>query len=307
MATVYHDRSWGAKDTAEDGAFSSVNRRWDQTRSGTWYIEQQRAGDQIIATGLAYHDRVLVDRGLRILEWGFAQQNADGSFPCEDPFHSTSFFVEAATHSVLLLEAAPEGREFDARVELLRQKLARTAQWMTQPGVEQAAKAHNAVFTHRRFLIGAALGEAGVVLRDQRLVTKSAEYICDGFLLQMPDEVNREKHGYDSNYQAVGLVFAMRYYRLVASDELKQEMYPHLAAGIRWQRSRITPAGDVLAEGNTRTAGQERNRDGTAKSVNYSWTVLALADWATISGDRSFDELASRVWKQWEWVKTRKA
>jgi len=33
--------------------------------------------------------------GWRELDWGLAQQQSDGGFSSKDPFHSTSFFVEA--------------------------------------------------------------------------------------------------------------------------------------------------------------------------------------------------------------------
>jgi len=303
QSTLYHDKSWGARDTAQDGAFSSVNRAWDHTHSGKWYIEQQRSGDQIIATGLAYRDPLLVDRGLRILEWGFAHQNPDGSFPCDDAFHSTSFFVEAAAHSFLLLEASPDAGEYASRIDRLRPKLARAARWMTQPAVEAEAKERNAVFTHRRFLVGAALGESAVVLHDQSLLDKSAAYIEDGLHLQQPDGVNPEKHGQDSNYQAVGLVFALRYYRLAASSRMQAQMYPHLVRAITWQKSRITPDGNVTADGNTRSGGQEDNRDGTTKSVNYTWTVRVLADWASITGNNEDARKAALVWKRWQQIK----
>jgi len=305
-ATIYHDRSWGANDTAEDGAFSGVNRAWDQSQSGKWYIEQQRAGDQIVATGLAYGDHALIDRGLRILEWGFARQNPDGSFSCDDAFHSTSFFLEAAAHAVLLLEAAPAGQDYATRIEALRKRLAPTAHWMIRPEIEAEAAKRNEVFTHRRFLVGAALGEAAVALGDEQLLAKSRDYVRDGLRLQEPDGVNPEKHGYDSNYQAVGLDFAFRYYRLVADEALRRDMYPHLAKGVAWLESRIGPDGDVSAEGNTRSGGEERNRDGSPKGVNYSWVVITLADWADIGKDAGAADEAARVWQRWQAVKPRR-
>ena len=302
-STVYRDKPWGANDTASDGAFSSVNKTWDQTHTGKWFIEQQRAGDQIISTGLAYGDRVLIDRGLKILEWGFAQQKPDGSFSCDDAFHSTSFFVEAAAHSILLLKTAPKGAEFKTRVDDLQRKLALTAHWMINPEIEKDAKSKNLVFTHRRYLVGAALGEAAIALNDQKLLAKSEEYVRDGLSLQRPDGVNPEKHGYDSNYQAVGMVFALRYYRLVADDAMKAEMYPYLARGMIWLESRITNEGDVLSEGNTRSGGQEKNRDGTPKGINYTWVVISLADWGFITNDAKLYNAAELVWHRWQLVK----
>ncbi len=301
--TIHANRSWGERDTAANGAHSSVNIEWDKNHTGSWFIEQQRDAFDIIAIGLAFHDTTVVDRGIRVLEWGFRQQNPDGSFSCQDAFHSTSFFLEAAAHSLILLRTDPMGEPFAPRLNAIQKKLALTAQWMTRPDIEAAGKARNRPFTHRRFLVGAALGEASVVLKDRQLQQKSEEYIREGLALQLPNGVNPEKDGFDSNYQAVGLSYALRYYRLVATPELQSEMKPHLENGVRWLSSRVQPDGTISSAGNTRSGGEEKNRDGTPKGVNYTWAVRTFADWALMSGNKHDDELARQVWQMWQKVK----
>ena len=74
---------------------------------GNWYIEEQRYGTDAILGGIAQQNTTAIARGLKILRWGFEQQQSDGSFNCPDAFHSTSFFVEAAAHACLLLKASP--------------------------------------------------------------------------------------------------------------------------------------------------------------------------------------------------------
>ena len=169
--------------------------------------------------------------------------------------------------------------------------------------MESEGQARNRPFTHRRFLLGAAIGEAAVVLQDTSLRRKSEEYIRDGLSLQRPDGVNPEKGGYDSNYQAVGLSYALRYYRLVADQQLQAQMKPHLNRGVRWLASRVDEAGDISSEGNTRSGGEEKNRDGTPKGVNYTWAVRSFADWALITRDEQSGALAHRVWDRWEIIK----
>jgi hypothetical protein len=121
--------------------------------------------------------------------------------------------------------------------------------------------------------------------------------------LQDPDGVNPEKEGHDSNYQAVGLSYALRYDRLVADAALQKEMRERLGKGIRWLADRVGPDGDISSEGNTRSGGEEKNRDGTAKGVNYTWAVRSFSDWALVSGDPRYDELARKVWARWQVVK----
>jgi hypothetical protein len=301
--TIHANRAWGERNTAPDGAYSGVNIAWDKTHKGNWYIEQQHNGFDIIAIGLASRDSTIVDRGIRVLEWGFRQQKPDGSFPCEDAFHSTSFFLEAAAHSLIVLRADPMGKQFASRLDSIQKGLALTAQRMTRSDVEAAGQARNRPFTHRRFLVGAALGETAAVLNDAPLRQKSESYIRDGLALQWSNGVNPEKDGFDSNYQAVGLSYALRYYRLVASPELRVEMKPHLEKALHWLSNRIQPDGTILVEGNTRTGGQEKNRDGTPKGVNYTWVIRTLADWAMITGDEQYNRLADAVWQRWLVVK----
>ena len=176
---------------------------------------------------------------------------------------------------------------------------------MTRPEIESAGQARNRPFTHRRFLVGAAIGEAAVVLQDRSLRRKSEEYIREGLSLQLPDGANPEKGGYDSNYQAVGLSYALRCYRLVAGPQLQTQMKPYLDKGVRWLASRVDEAGDIASEGNTRSGGEEKNRDGTPKGVNYTWAVRTFADWALITGDEQSSALAQRIWERWEIVKPR--
>jgi hypothetical protein len=188
-------------------------------------------------------------------------------------------------------------------MDALLDGLRRATQWMTRADVEAAGRARNRPFTHRRFLVGAALGESAVVLNDAALRGKSEEYIREGLALQEIDGVNPEKGGHDSNYQAVGLSYALRYYRLVADARLQSEMRGALDKGVRWLARRVDQNGDVSSEGNTRSGGEEKNRDGTPKGVNYTWVVRTFADWALISGDEGDEALARRVWGRWLVVK----
>src|ERR1700733_3671769 len=97
---------------AANGALSPVNVAWDRTHLGKWFIEEQRYGADAVAGGIAKNDTSAIDRGLLILHWGFSQQQPDGAFACPDAFHSTSFFVEAAAHSLLLLNESPFAAQY---------------------------------------------------------------------------------------------------------------------------------------------------------------------------------------------------
>jgi hypothetical protein len=294
--TAYRRPETIAVDSAPSGAESSINIQWDQTHIGKWYIEQQRYGSDAICGGIAKQDTAAIERGLKILRWGFEQQQPDGSFNCPDSFHSTSFFVEAAAHACLLLNASSFASKYATQVEWMKPRILQAALWMTQPAVEGRGRERNAPYAHRRYLVAAALGETGILSENETLVEKSKSYIREGIKLQDPSGYNPEKGGFDTSYHAVGLYYAERYYDIVADTELKKALRGMLEKGYAWLKGRIRPDGTIDVTGNTRTgAGQERSRSGAVKTVNYGHTYRGFYRWRLISGDPTYEELAQKV------------
>jgi hypothetical protein len=294
--TVYRRPDRIAADVASSGAASAVNIQWDLNHTGRWYIEEQRNGADAICGGIAQQDPTAIERGLKVLRWGFEQQQPDGSFSCPDAFHSTSFFVEAAAHACLLLGASQYSDRYANDVDWITPRLLKAALWMVQPAVEIPGRQHNAPYTHRRYLVAAALGEAGMLCSNQFLIDKSKGYIREGIGLQAPSGFNPEMNGYDCSYQAVGLFFAERYYDLVADDQIKQQLTVMLRNANDWLKSRILPDGTLDPTGNTRTGlGQEQSRNNVPKKIAYAQAYSAFYRWSLISGDPAFERLAEKV------------
>jgi hypothetical protein len=293
---AYRDPDKIAADIAPDGALGNVNIAWDQTHFGVWYIEEQRYGMDAVIAGVAQNNQAAIERGIKVFHWGFEQQQQDGSFNCPDAFHSTSFFVEATSHACLLLEASSFHDQYAKEIEWLKPGILKAALWMIKPAVEAAGRAHNAPYTHRRYLVAAALGEAGVLCGNQELIDHSKDYIKEGVALQSSAGFNPEKGGYDCSYHAVGLVFAERYYDVVADSQTKKALYPMLERANQWLRTRVLPDGTIDSTGNTRTGlSQEKDRGGKYKKVSYAQTIRTFYRWSLIGGDSSYAQLADRV------------
>jgi len=287
-----------AADTSPNGAISRVNIEWEQAHAGSWYIEEQRYGADAICAGLAQHDTAAIDRGLKGLQWGFEQQQPDGSFNCPDAFHSTSFFVEAAARACLLLGASEYANQYASQVDGMKPRILKAALWMIQPAIEEQGKRRNIPYTHRRYLVAAALGEAGVLNGNQALVDHSKNYVREGITLQQPDGVNPEKGGYDCSYQAAGLYYAECYYDLVADQEMKSVLRPMLEKGFTWLRSRVMPDGTMDVSGNTRVGGgQEQGRNAAPKKINYGIIYRGFYHWSLISDDSNYAQVAQQVVK----------
>lgn len=294
--TAYRAPDRVARDAGASGAYSPVNRRWDQAHQGAWYIEQQRYAFDAFVVGVAHGRQDLIDRGRKILDWGFAQQRPDGSFDCPDAFHSASFFIEAAAHAALLLQASPLGDANRDWIESVKPKLRAAARWMTEPKVEAAGRKHDRPYAHRYYLDAAALGETGVLVGDPALVARSKSYIEEGLARQDASGFNPEKGGSDTSYHSVGLLFASYYYTLVADEGMRAELGPMLRKGLEWLRGRIREDGTVDQTGNTRTGfGQEIGRDGTPKRMSYGSAYRACYYWAMITRDPAWAATARRL------------
>lgn len=296
-STAYRNVPKLNPESAEDGAYGPVNRAWDLLHSGKWYIEEQRYGADLVAGGITARNTEAIGRGLLILHWGFAQQQRDGGFDCPDAFHSTSFFVEATAHSLLLLESSEFASRYDADIKAMKLRLHAAALWMIAPEHEGQGRKHNMPYTHRHYLVAAALGESGLLLGDQALINRSEDYIREGLALQDPSGFNPERGGWDSSYNAVGMLYATRYYTIVASDSLRPALYHMLEKAVHWEASRVSAEGEVSTEGNTRVGGEqtENGRSGKPKTIAVGTVYRVFYYWSRISGDAGFEKLAEKV------------
>lgn len=289
-----------------------LNLLHEQDPSRPWFIEYQKTGRDWVASGLAAGDKDKVRWGMKILAWGFGRMQADGEFRHPDAYHSASFFVEAVVHTIVLLEASDWGGEFADEIEAFKPQLLKSARWMILPHVDAlnwpadgpGPKDFPQIFgerryAHRRYLDAAALGGAGVVFRDSELIRKGEWLIRNGIAMQTPDGVNPERGGPDTSYQALGLVYACRYYELFASHEMRAALEPAIRKGFVWLSKRVRDDGSIDPSGNTRTGPDgEPSRDGKPKGLDDLSTGAAFAHWARLGGGPVMEETARRVFKR---------
>lgn len=276
----------------------ALNAKWETNNALPWFIEYQKEGRDWITAGLTDGNKNKVRWGLKILEWGWAQMESDGSFKHPDAYHSASFFIEATAHSILLLEASPWRADFSRQLEVFKPKLLAAAQWMIRPEIDALNwpddNNYPRIFgerryAHRRFLDAAALGQVAVLFTNQPLMEKSVWLIRNGIAFQFPDGVNPERGGHDTSYQALGLLYACRYYQLVADESMRAELKPTLDKGFKWLLGRIGADGKIDGVGNTRTGpAAELGRNGKPKQLDYRTTGIVLAFWAQLSGNADF-------------------
>jgi hypothetical protein len=278
------------------------NVEYENKTADKWFIEGQRYGADLVEAGLLRDNPEILEAGWKAIDWGFQRQSVDGGFAgTGDPFHSTSFFVEATARALLLSQQAHfAGSEALRRKYAPRLKLA--AQWMLEPKVLSRGKSNNRPYVHRRWLVAAAWGLTAKITGDKELLAAAAESARDGISLQLPDGVNPEKDGFDVSYQAVGVMFAARYYTVCEDPKLRDEIKKMITRALDWERTKIDAEGQVTVEGSTRVT-TEVSRSGTAKTIDYKAIITALVMGSELTGRAEFREAAWRVARGRNWIK----
>jgi hypothetical protein len=282
---------------APSGA-NGYNASWESGAAPRSFVEEQRHGEEAVMAGITMGAPDVVRMGVRQLDWAFAHQRPDGNFATN--FHSTSFFVEATAHLILVLRGAaaagrplPRGllRHINGYLPALR----RAAGWMARADIYGPGYATDAGYAHRRFLVAGAFGLTGLLAEDDRLIGLGRRAARDGLAAQRADGVVPELGGGDSSYQARGLAYAQRYLAWLADDDrLRTQLLRAVARGLAWERRRILPSGRVSTEGNTRVNGTMYDHNGLKKVV-YPMVARAFAWWGAATGSDADLRLASRV------------
>lgn len=275
-----------------------LNQEWEKDRTLTWYVELQRDGGRWVQAGLAHQNKETIAWGLKQMQWGFQQMAADGSFACDDAFHSASFLVETTAHSILLIEASPYAKAFEEQLQQLKKPLLQCALWMASPANFLNAEKQR-IYTHRRFLIGCGLMQTAII-HQHALLRQTAEYfIQDGIRMQRHDGAFMEKGGHDSSYHAVGLIYFQRILLVTPREWQADSWLASAELGMRWLCRRVKSDGQVDVTGNTRTGlGQEKGRSGQLKGVNLPEFATALLYYAHRTNDSQYEALARKVLHQ---------
>ena len=293
--TLYKEPHRIAGGITPDGAIS-VNADWEKRgKTGVWYIEQQRYGADLLQAGVVMKNDSLIGEGMKVLEWGFQQQAADGGFPgVGDPHHSTSFFLEAASRSVLLLEQA-RAEKYLAVAQAWKPKIAAMGRWLNRPEIAEKGRAKSLdPYTHRFYLLAAGYSEAAAVTGEAEFQTWAHNYAVEGLGRQQADGTNPERGGFDASYQGVGIMFASRYYLHCPDATTRVALKAMIAKALDKEMTKIDANGEVSLEGSTRTP-LETGRSGKPKTMDYKVLLMALVLGEQITGDPKCREAAERV------------
>jgi hypothetical protein len=326
LMSVWYKRI-SATAAAADGA-NGINEQWEKKNSTVWFIELQRfGGDDVTAAIYANRSNLLLN-GENIFNWGFSKQTADGGFNnCSncipprqgtgDPFHSTSMFVEAVARCLILMRQSPNFVTYQSYFNQTVSKLVRVASWLLEPSVLARGIQNNMPYTHRRYILAAALGQIALLTSNrslqQQFYSQAAAFAEDGLSRQNSSGFNIEKGGYDSSYNAVGLYHACNYLVVCPDTSLQQKLANMLSKSFAWQLERMNPNGSANLTGNTRVTADnktdEKGRSGYDKNYDYKLTIYALEMGSVLLQNQTLHNEAQLVaryvgYLHQQWMKT---
>lgn len=269
---------------------------------GHWIgAAMQRGGCWYLIGAVVAGDAARADDAWRAVETTFAHQLADGSFEMDlktaegagdarsTSVQSSFFFLQELAHAILVIRQSPMEPRFHDRIAALEPKLRRACAFITAGYDTIIASSTRAV--NRIVIAAKAFGLCGLVLHDDALVATARKLVAYALTLRDPDGVFIEKGGRDSSYNAVSIFFG----QILALHLPLPELEAAFPAAMKWELTRITPAGEVTVEGNSRTGVGKETYLGHPKNVNYTEIVFTLTFYGLIHHDDHALALADQV------------
>lgn len=253
-------------------------------RQGQWHqAGMQRGGARHLLGGVLAGDVARMERGWLSVDATFARQREDGGFlVVQKPYdraplsfdqevETTYFYLQVLAHALLVLQDSPHAERFRDRVEALKPKIRRAADFVMSG---RAGIVPSVGHTANRLLIAAkALALCGVLLQEDSYQAEARRLVDVALRLRDADGVFIERGGRDSSYNAVAILMAQVIALYLPDPKIDRAMREAMA----WQLTRITPDGEVLIAGNTRTGtGRETSRGEGIKKVNTREVAVAL-------------------------------
>ena len=266
------------KQASASGAYR-YNRKCDELNNSpcVFYIEEQLKGFIILYAGLYHKNNTLIDGGLKILKWGFSKADPRGGFSTsKEPFHSSSFYIDAVAHALLVLkELRPEIAE-RKEVKNMAESLMKSLEWFISEPLWSNGIRHNYAMAHRHFIVASAIGLSLKVSERYNLSLKAQirqdaedkmnEELYKAMSRLQKSGVMPELGGHDSSYQMAGVLWGAQWLSYYGDHRASGKVRRTLTAMSRWELTRISASGDISTKGNKRTGGRETGRTGVAKS-----------------------------------------
>ncbi|MDX1931851.1 MAG: hypothetical protein SFU56_04530 [Capsulimonadales bacterium] len=243
------------------GAVDS-NSLFESKQSSTYAIDMQKLGVEYVMAGVDKEDPSQIAQGLKMIDWGFARQASDGSFPnTTSAFYNVAQFIEAAARITLMLKNYKpvtyklSSSTYAGTITNYTNRVRLAANWLMRPDIASSGQKSIVKFTHRYYVLAAALGEAGVLCNDNNMKNAALWYVNTALPRQQSDGVNPEDGKPSVNYQSKGLAYAEYYFPYVTDATLRSKLITMIDKGLAWQSKYVDAFGKVNTSSPARTIG----------------------------------------------------
>jgi len=249
----------------------------------------------LVLRGLAEKNPQAIDDSIRGLEYGFQKMTGKGNFAngrnvsAKKAVGADAFFLQSYCRIRLLVGASSYRNRFSSRFDMMDAYLTTALSWLKSNKRELYRQDKKA--TNRLFFDATAFALCGQIAADWEAVAIAKEFVEFGLANQRSDGSFNEHGGSDSSYQAVSLLNIAELLGHMKSSKNRRVMKSAMLKGAEWELKRITPSGEVLAIGNTRTGvGKEGN-----KEINYYEVVLMFFYLGHFLGDQKYVEVGTDI------------
>ena len=271
-------------------------------RQGKWVeAGMQRGGCWMLIGAVVAGDEKRADEAWRSIDTTFAHQVEDGGFlsvpkpeishepTLEERVETAYFYLQELGHAILVVQASPMEGHFHERIEALKPKMRRACAFIqaNRDGIVKKV----GYTANRLFIAAKAFGLCGVVLNDEDLKASSRKLVALALERRDDDGVFIEKSGRDSSYNAVSLLMG----QVLALYQPDPVLDVAFVRAMAWERTRISPTGEVQVKGNTRTGVGKEVFMGKPKDVNYREVALAFCYFGMIHESPRDLELAEKI------------
>jgi hypothetical protein len=273
------------------GAYPDANGMVGRNRDGGFKAAAlQRGATLKLAIHAARGEREKTEQCWNAVEATFAHQTPQGDFG--DPPTSVAFWLCELNRALLVIAEGPLAADFNPRIEALKPKITRAAEWLlTQEGrlMKEDAHAPNRLFFDAEALLftGKLVGDP-----DGEYGAAGRRFLAAGMkLFRQEDGVFLEHDGADSSYQAVNLLRLQEILIRIPDERITSAV----ERGMAWELSRVGPDGTIATDGNTRVHPGGEKFMGVEKQVNVGEVALAMLYYHARTGDARALEAARKV------------
>jgi hypothetical protein len=297
------------RETAEYDGIGPRAQRFLACEVDTWSMGQQTYTADLVELGVHQRDRSLIDKGAAGVDWAVAvpiddagvhilHRECDGkTAPDYGATHHTTQWLESMGRAVYLLAASEYAGDFRRkidsyidRIEVIADRLVAPSNWQQWEDAIKDENGHD--FTHRTFMMAAALGLASTLTDDKNDAAKWSEVAARiaqrGIENQTENGVNPERGGYDVQYQMYGVRLAETYYSTLSPDSgVKPELEESIDRAIEWMTGRIDKrTGQINIGDSTRICAETNWWSGKKAEVLYAAeTIRAFLLWGQVQSD----------------------